>query len=70
MRFSVKARHLPQRIATGAFTQTTQPQSTDGQGIEAQGAEDQSRGEQVRPYLKNAGVDAVIVQIELVDANA
>ena len=44
MRFSVKARHLPQRVATRAFTQTTQAQSTDGQGTEAQGTEDQSRG--------------------------
>ena len=84
-------------------TQTTQAQSTDGQGTEAQGTEDQRRGEQARPYLKNASypaaredlaasarqqgadqdlvdlivlipdeeyadVDAVIVQIELVDA--
>src|SRR5690242_9598728 len=105
MRFSVKAHHLPQRIATGAFTQTTQAQSTDSQGTEAQGTEDQNRGEQARPYLENApypahredlaasaqqqgadqdvvdlivlipdyeyaDVDAVIVQIELVDANA
>ena len=70
MRFSVKAHHLPQRIATGAFTQTTQAQSTDGQGTEAQGTEDQSRREQARPHLKNADVDTVIVQIDLVDANA
>jgi hypothetical protein len=58
MRFSVKARHLPQRIATGAFTQTTQAQSTDGQETAAQGTEDQSRGEQARPYLKNASCPA------------
>jgi Protein of unknown function (DUF2795) len=105
MPFSVKAHHLPQRVATGAFTQTTQAQSTEGQGTEAQGTEDQSRGEQAWPYLENASypvrredlavsaeqhgadqdvvdlivvipddeyadVDTVIVQIDLVDANA
>ena len=39
-------------------TQTTQAQSTDGQGTEAQGTEDQRRGEQARPYLKNASYPA------------
>ena len=104
MRFSVKAHHLPQRVATGAFTQTTQAQSTDGYGTEAQGTEE-PEPRQAGPYLKNASspahredlaasaqqqgagqdvadlivlipddeyadVDAVIVQIDLVDANA
>ena len=87
MRYSVKAHHLPQRAATGAFTQTTQAQSTDGPYLKnasypahredlAASAQQQGADQDVVdlivliPEEKYADVDAVIVQIELIDANA
>src|SRR6201995_5828368 len=52
------AKKLKHKDTGDTDTQTTQAQSTDDQGAEAQATEDRSRGEQARPYLKNASYPA------------